>query len=101
VSRPPREGVTDLRVTVAYTGLLRIEGGRSQDVFDLPAGAVVDDVLARVAEVYGTSRDAALAGYFVVLERPGEPARALGPDGGREALVDGTRLTLLYRFAGG
>lgn len=88
-------------MTVAYTGLLRIETGKAEETFDLPPGATVGGALTRVTEALGRSEEEALAGYFVIIALPGERARALGPDGRNETLVDGARLTLLYRFAGG
>ncbi len=112
------KGVAPSRVAVRLTGLLHLACGKDEIVFDLPPGATVGDALRLVVEAVGsasgsetrpTGGDRAvandpLAGYFVVLETPGERARSLGPDvasASTTPLPDGSSLALLYRFAGG
>ncbi|MDI6823521.1 MAG: hypothetical protein QME87_04035 [Bacillota bacterium] len=86
-----------MKVTVRFTGLLRLETGRGEEVCEMPAGASLADL---VNLLQGRGLD--LSGYFLLLERPGEPALSVRPQAaGAETLVDGSRVTLLYRFAGG
>lgn len=79
------------------TGLLRLQAGQAEKELELPEGATVADALAAIQ-----NKNGCLDGYSVLLERPG--ARGLGlrvEDAVRELLVEGSRITLLYRFAGG
>lgn len=86
-----------MKVTVRFTGLLRLETGKAEETFQLPAGASLADL---VDVLRGLGLD--LSGYFLLLERPGERAASVRAEAAAaEPLQDGSRVTLLYRFAGG
>jgi len=82
-----------VRVTLRYTGLLRLAKGRGEEEILLPEWATLGDALALIA---GDTQ-----GYFVLLEMPGERARTIRLEDTGHRLQDGARITLLYRFAGG
>ena len=86
-----------MEVRVFYTGLLQLEMGKYEESFTLEEGAGLEDLLS----VLG-AKGADFSGYFAVVEHPGQRASSVPLEQAKETVLEpDSRITFVYRFAGG